>query len=380
MNNLPSLTPLITDELLTPCQEIASQDVDRHPLSKSDAIAAIAGEYSTAENQNYTARILAARGIAGVVRRTFRFLSDSASRPELSAETIIEGKTNCHGYTAITSELLRDAGVPHNVAFVNGHSFILLSDGDENSMGNSFMIDTPVSQLYMPVDNMIYGVSANPDYPSRGKVAWIDTSNIISLSDFTKEDHDKERAQRPWLEADTNTHRYLHATDNAEKKHRERNKLIIRYYPPVIGQTAIRAYSNLSHNIEYEKPSDKSTLRAYTHMQYLDGLYPDIDRRNKLFGATELVKRLGQIAHVDEALTTITCVKNSIEGMSDDLFLKLWPIDQKRVVAKITHDIKLLGNSVEEYESLLTERQKYGKSTNPLTSKLRMATEELKKY
>lgn len=105
-----------------------------------DPLPAAIGSYENS-NKTFDDQIAVARKVQAAVSSRLRFASLEA-RPDqqLSPEQILKSEeTNCYGNAIVTSELLEELGIDHQVAFANRHAFLLLS---EPRTGRLFMLDS----------------------------------------------------------------------------------------------------------------------------------------------------------------------------------------------------------------------------------------------
>jgi hypothetical protein len=304
----------------------------------------------------------AAYATAELVRQTLRFEPHTSDHPEFSPESLAETQqTNCHGHSIVTSECLDRLEIPHLVGFANQHSFLLLQSDDEDQRIN--LVDTAVKQLYVEVTPAVVGPRLDTSHGGSGQVRHLRGDIILERSQFL----DKEKAlrERPWMSF-TVGHETQFRFAPPETQERA-DTLLLRAYQPAQGRELLHAYANFIHAV-----SNKSFIRAHGWLQPLDGLYPDIDSRNRLHGPTRLVRGLAIQAKLQEALDDIGIIERSLSS-TQDLLLRLWPIDHRRRVAVIGKDTMLLDESLEDYDKLWQARHEQGLSVAAIEARIRKA-------
>lgn len=310
-------------------------------LPESPELHAITGEYDQS-SRGYDDRVSAAFALAGLVRRSLRFASDSPESPLLAPGNLSNDQTtNCYGYSIVLSEVLESAEIPHSVVVANQHAFIAMADKATNS---TIMVDTPTRQFYSDISGAF-----KPELSDNPQTAVLDSSVIIRQSGYA--DKSKTVDANPWLSF---TNQEIDIRCISEQRLVRDQLLMARIFSPEHGREVLEAYSRFRHLVKVN-----SAEQAYSELTRLKEAYPDIDRRNRLSEPRGLVKRLGELSLEYQALDTIEIVKSSTQPFSEDFYFKLWPIDMQYKLARQTRNSDLLKDSLDQYNEL------YESTTNP---------------
>lgn len=281
--------------------------------------------------------------VAEIVRRTLNFKRDTKFRPYLSPEGLENDKsTNCYGYTIVVSEFFDHIGIPHRIAYANGHSFVVLRDETD---GRSFMIDAVTRELSMDISSMV-----SPEYGACGETfsfQYLDGMAVLEGAGF--DDIYKATMNNPWLTfADTKLKQnWTLRREDFEKK----SRLIMTTFPPSQGRPLLQNYNNFIHAGKIEDLGE-----AYDLLQEMDGMYPEIDRRNRFKMPEKLVKRLAVAGMIVEALSVADIVNKSIAlSGSKDTSVRCWPADMYCWVGQVVENKDIVGSALQMYEAVATE-------------------------
>ena len=352
---------MFAEKLITPHSSIAREGIIPEPLLDSVRFRTIRAAYE-ASDHTYEDMLEATYATAGLVRQTLRFEPHKPDHPEFSAENLTKTQqTNCHGHSIVTSECLDELGIPHLVGFANQHSFLLVQSDDEDQRIN--LVDTAVKQLYIDITPAVVGPRFDVTDEGNGQVRYLRGDVILDRSQFLKKE--KALQDRPWMSFMVGREaqfRFAPADVQARA-----NTLILRSYQPAQGRHLLHAYANFTHSV-----ANKSFIRAHEWLQPLDGLYPDIDSRNRLHGPTRVVRGLAVQAKIQEALDDIGIIERSLSS-TQDLLLRLWPVDHRRKVAVVGKDNALLEESIEAYDRIWQDRREQGLSVAAVEARIRKA-------
>lgn len=333
-----SSTPF-ADRLHTPHNRYGSLH-NRQSLRESRALQRICDVYQHSQKTYASDTVDAAYATADLVRRSLQFAPHTAEAAPLSPEAL-EGaqETNCHGYTIVASECLEHVGIEHWIGFSNRHSYLLLHDPTSQRL---HLIDTPVKELYTEVTGAILGEPLDLTVSPNRRIVRGDV--VLERSNFTESV--QFQLETPWSFAS-----FGHA--GAPQSHD--NHLLLAAYAPKEGRNVLHAYANFYHAYIRQNVDD-----ARDHFREIPGgQYPDIDRRNRLDAPSWLVKQLAHRADIADALEVIARVEASCTE-TDDLWVRLWPLDQKRKLVQQTGDTALLEEVIEGYTQLVEARHVKG--------------------
>jgi hypothetical protein len=354
---------VFSENLTTPHVEIAQAGVASESLLESARFLTIAAAYEVSE-KTYDDQVEAAYATAHLVRQSLRFDTYETRSDWVSADDVAtDQRTNCHGYTIVTSECLEHVGIPHYPALANQHSFIVLQTPDGT---HTNLIDTAVKQLYVDSDGAISEPPIASQIAERMTGAnELDMNAVLSQSGFSN----KEQAlyTYPWMsfqKFSTSSRTY------AIEKEQRHNRLMLRTYEPEQGRQILQAYANFMLAM---RRSNFDT--AHRQLQPLDGEYPDVDRRNHFREPTRLIRYLGTAGQLTRALSDIKIVENSLWA-TDDLVVHLWPADERRHLGVATGHPQLIGASINEYEAIIEERKRIGLTISPVPGRIEKAKKQ----
>ena len=352
---------MYAERLTTPSPEIIKAGAEPESLLESVRLKTIKAAYE-ASDQSPEDKIEAAYATAHLVRQTLRFEPHTALQPKFSPESIATSqRTNCHGYSIVTSECLQEVEIDHRIGYANQHSFILLEDERRVTL-----IDTPVRQLYTDITPAVIGAPLGAQEDERGAVNMLRGDIILQQSLFT--DRERALAERPWLSFTVGRDYRFKGEDEERRAH----TLVLRSYQPEQGRRVLEAYAKFTHAIKR-----RDFLDAHQVFGVLDGVYPDIDKRNQLYGPTRLVRAMARAGDVAAALEDIAIVERSL-WPTQDLLMRLWPIDERRRLGVAVGEADLLDTSIEQYEALIDERDAVRASTSAIRGRLARAKRQQK--
>jgi len=355
---------MFAEKLTIPNSESSSKGVSSEFLLESAQFMAIQSRYNS-EPDTYDNRVEAAYSTAELLRKTLTFSDHTRRQPELTPEWVADHHTtNCYGHSIIMSECLEQLNIDHRIGFANQHGFVLLEDIES---GRVNLIDTPVEKLCIDITPALGSIALDNYTSEYGSVNYLWGSTILRRSHFGN----KERAlaKRPWMSFKTTDNSFPWSREDTEES---ANRLILRTYKPQQGRDVLLSFDNFIHAI-----SRRDTLRAHEWIQGLGGTYPDIDKRNRLSAPSRLVRGLGEKVMINEALNDIQIIENSLLPFTDDIILRLWPIDKRRGLGVQVRSGNLLRQSIDEYDQLYESRKESGASTQDIEGRMRKAKDQL---
>ena len=354
---------MYADHLITPRPEMIKAGVAPEALLESTRLRTIKAAYETSD-QTYDDRVEAAYATANLVRQTLRFEPHTPLHPPFSPEAIAEThRTNCHGHSIVASECLDAVGINHWISFANQHSFLLLEDESSHRVN---LIDTAVKPLYIDITPAFGGTPLADQDNEYGAVNRLRGDIVLGRSHFP--DKEQALAERPWMSFTVGRdYRF-----KGEAAVRQASTLVMRSYRPEQGRALLESYANFTHAV-----TRKDFSTAHQAFSTLDGVYPDIDRRNRLYGPTQLVRELAHAGNVAMALDDIRIVEESL-WPTQDLVLRLWPADQRRRLGVLAGQADLLDDAIETYEAMIEERTWQKKSTAAVRGRLKKTQDQRK--
>jgi hypothetical protein len=281
---------------------------------------------------------------AEIVRRTLNFKRDTRARPYLSPENLETDKsTNCYGYTIVASELLEHIGIPHYVAYANGHAFVLLHD---EAHGKSFMIDSVTKELNMDISDMTSPESRDTSSEAFS-FQYLDGMAVLENAGF--DDIYEATMDNLWLTFADN--RLMQNWTLRREDFKRKSRIIMTTFPPSQGRPLLQNYNNFIHAGKIDDVGE-----AYDLIQEMDGMYPEIDRRNRFRLPEKLVKELVRAGLIVEALSVAGVVDKSIMlSGSKDADVRCWPADMYYLVGQMTENKDIVRSALQNYEMVESE-------------------------
>ena len=86
---------------------------------------------------------------------------------------------------------------------------------------------------------------------------------------------------------------------------------------------------------------------------------------------------MARVGDVAAALEDIAIVERSL-WPTQDLLMRLWPIDERRRLGVVAGEASLLDTSIEQYETLIDERDAVRASTSAIRGRLTRAKRQRK--
>lgn len=252
-----------------------------------------------ASQKNFDDQIAFAKSIQDSVSKRIKFQSirSNPSSP-LTPEALEENQaTNCYGNTIITSELLEYYKIDHLIGFVDEHAFVWLYDYRSS---RSFLLD---SHPYLRVEstNAIIGKPPAEWQLYEGPLLEdIGVQPEKLIQNINNTDHRNKIKSAPWLGMNPLSDNY-----RGESGHTDYT-LPMRVYPSLPGREILESFYNSrvhTHNGDVDRLAEE--------IADLDGVYPEVDPRNKLKIAKQALKLLLQ-SNPKKAVSGAWAIGNSL--------------------------------------------------------------------
>lgn len=342
-------------DLLTPRKDISERDPEliRSPLISSQRFRRIEAVYLGSERL-FDDTVEAADEVGHMVRHTLSFGSLATQDAKLwgwdeRADTV---KTNCFGYTVVTSELLSSLEIPHFVSFVNAHAFITLYSDDSQ---RAHMLDTPSKDLFLDIDGAVRG-KWPPEVLEQQPNLLYTTSSLDStavLGRVTRRPAAQVAMENAWLRGE----RMLKpGYDDITSQ----SQLTMRSYPPQVGRDMLVNYGMM---VQYVASGQLHA--AVNRFRRLDGVYPDVGESTQLYMAKKLRDRLLKAEMYGEMEDIARVVDNSLvkTGFRQDKTTnKFFLLDTLRMVAFSNNNAELLRGVADAYMEFGSDRHTQGKA------------------
>lgn len=310
-------------------------------LRESSALNAVRDRF-VCSRQRYDDRVEAAICVGDLVRQELTFRSSSATTPYLTPEAIAETKTaNCYGHTIVASECLEGVGIEHMISYANQHAFITLFDRESR---NAFMIDVAVKDFYIDISDVIGGEDPL-DQIQEGKLRAENTFYSLEFLKKLGAKHSmiEEVREREWLS-------FVHPDKKSDWNDESRLKLQLLSYPSIPGREMLTRYYN-----GLLATSKGDYMTAYDDLQDLQGVYPDIDERNRFKQIHGTVQGLMAAKQYEEAQEIADMASGSIDSRyaTDNT---LYRLKIKRAIATQTLSLVKLDEAIGEYRTMSGRR------------------------
>ena len=296
VEKVPSVSVLDEETYLSRQLLVDKRDQSSGLLWDSPELTAIAERYNVS-NKTFDDSIQAGCAAVELLHGALDFAATNTATPPLAQETLADRKkTNCYGHTIVLSELLEKIGVDHMVSFANQHGFVILADDISNRV---FMLDA-AARFSQDITGMVGGESPLKQV-SHGKLRAENTLYTFDLASrmYKRGMMDDVLDMYSWMSfAD------IKARDGLDDARSFRLQLLS--YPSIPGRELLKQYYN--GIIAFNRSRYKST---YDFWKDLDGIYPDVDVRNRLSLAKQAIKGLMSQEQYDEALQLAIVVHKS---------------------------------------------------------------------
>lgn len=220
-----------------------------------------------ASEQDFAAQTLAAQEVGELLRETLDFAAVNSLTPLLRPDNLANNlATNCFGHTIVASECLDDIGVEHFIAYINGHSVVLVVDEKSEK---AFVLDAAMADFCVETTGFV-DLKAAIDGLATDKL-YGDTR--FDSQTFIHEQRAKKQLPElieklPWLSFSTERKLF---TDKDVKRD---FTLFARLYPSVPGRLMLQHHHDAF--VRYERGEYSEVSDAVVE---LDGIWPDVDMR-----------------------------------------------------------------------------------------------------
>lgn len=248
-------------------------------------------------------------------------------------DTIRNQSATCVGYAIAGSEALEQAGIKHNIAFVNGHSTIF-TPYDQDDGSKIRLVDMLTPDLTQDISDKFVLYQHTAKDGDRGRsFGVLNTRHLKNASP----------AKNPWLEVKEYNDARLEPASN--------KRLIVTLFTPEDGREVVANYAcfkRAAENEQYKLATDA--------LLELDGVFPDIDIRGespKL--VLNIVKKLSRDGRIDEAREVTRSFYDSFIGNDTRLYEKR--ADCVQEIAKISKKPEFAKRALELYRNSLRTRK-----------------------
>jgi hypothetical protein len=263
---------------------------------------------------------------------------------------------------------LDQIGVDHYVGFSNCHSFVVLQD---KLSGKTNLVDTADKPLCTDISAAIVDKKRlSEGDQGRGTLHKILGSEILRAARLSNGLADNQ--ERNWLGFSTDSTGY--STKSSDPDGLSDSILLMRTYQPRQGRNTVLNFSSFRHAMLI---GDQA--RAHDFLSKMAGVYPEIDRRNKLSLPTELIKFLGRGCFESEAMEDIDAIEQSFVSFGNEHAARLWSADRRRDVGNHLHSKNLLQKSIKEYEDLAATLPNFAPRQKLISAKIQKTKQLLQK-
>lgn len=284
--------------------------------------------------------------IARLVHRSLYFRINRADSPQLTPDNLaIDQTTNCYGYTLVLSECLERADVRHSIGFINGHALTVIEDDS-----TPWFIDAQAPHLSGPITTATGGraqlAAAFAEKNARGRSAIRFYSDNF-LKSLPSDASPQELFEKyPWLSFRSSPLQPP-SPGGANSAASPDHTLILGLYEMQAGRHMLETHAAFMHTLRNQQPRE-----AYAQLATLHELYPQLDSRIGHPDVEKLIRQLGSLGLVDEAINSIAAV-NEGTSVSHDARHMIWQADQLRKLGHTMQNISVLDCAVLAYNAAL---------------------------
>ena len=330
---------MYSDKLYTPHHENADSENDRYLLVASPKISDIGRRFVESDGA-YTDVRDASFSMAKLVSKTLRYERMSTDNPSMSEEQVAaQQATDCYGHTIVLSELLDSIDVPHYVGYANRHAFVVAG----NESGGLYLADPLSPHLSGDVTSALSGPSIDNQLQEGVDFAsvFLKTDRLIEASS-SLDDVRSAAAKHPWLMFGKDPG--LIAGGDVLNPHDTR--LVMNLYKPERGRRVLEDYSGFISAM-----SQNDLASASARLFALEGVFPDIDVRNRFVAVTDLALQLGRQGMRADAMRVIESIECSLVR-SEHPDIRTWKADRFRKLGAAVADASIIEESLNIYGSL----------------------------
>ena len=291
-------------------------------------------------------------------RRALRFPNDDM-KPETKGDTTFEMLrqeqiTTCLGYTAVLSECLTEAEIPHYIGFANSHWMVLRPSADQERLKMTDMLSPIFNQ---DITSMISKGSprsiANAIAKRKRSAVMLTTTGFQAGSHKTM---DELAGDYPWVTIAQHVSPDNHQHTDDASKYRHDHTLILSAFDADVGMQVMHEYAY------FQSAMTKSNLGdASERLHNMRGLYPEVDARAPHKEIRRLIKGLCATEEFELAIRVAEDYSSSFD-VSDDPRLKELQGDMYRYIGKASHDPGSAKLSYQAYEAAASSSRKSSSS------------------
>jgi|GEM_PF-2874603 hypothetical protein len=279
-------------------------------------------------------KIKAATDLCDIIRKNLWFEPLNADTPVLSEQFIdTEHRTNCFGYTIVCSECLDKLSMDHNVAFANGHSFVLIRD-----MEGCYLCDSTSKDVSGQITGNLDNNFIDKHLKENGCTDVYLNTRLIKLNDESCLGFDELAIGHPWM----SFHNYERDYDRKDCD----DRLIMKIYDSKGGRGMLETYSHLlSFNL------NRDYKKAALSISELGELYPNIDSRNHFYEIRDTIRGLISDGDYDLAKSVINNDLHKI-NFGHSLEAAFLVPKLNRALGKTALDVEILEAASSSYKNI----------------------------
>ena len=345
---------MYAEVLLTPHGNRASaQDQQALLLDTLPAYQPHVGPEGSSQSERFAHMFAVADGVAETVHQSLIFRSNNDGQYDMTLEAVGNGQqANCHGHTIVLSECLDYVGIPHHIAYANGHSFALLTDFGVNT----YFLDA-VSPYF---NGSMHGAVNTSDLAEApGQIATAGYGAVRFRTDIfvdsnMKLNHelDSLSTKHQWLTKDKKISlgsghgmagRHLFSRGRFIRNH----TLVMSIHEPESGRRILEEYERFKFSNAHGKTSE-----AYKHLRAISGRFPEIDSMVPRDNVEQFAYALAGRGYVALAVKAAEAVGDTYRPeISSDVRLQSWRGDILREIGRIAHDPQIIDRAITLYEN-----------------------------
>lgn len=215
--------------------------------------------------------------------------------------------TDCYGYSVVLSECLEANSIDHLIGYANGHAMVVVPFTDSTGK-HLYLADALAPSLNQVLDPSVSArevTAVEAQLDSKGRAAVMLDAEALSIGAGTSL---SELADKyPWLRFKRNASR-IHTTDRfwgrseheEAARYRAHSAIVLSLFPQDVGRRMLETHASFQTAIARNDVSS-----AYRLLEQLDGIFPELDARQRHEGVRRLV---GQLCLAGEAERATDCV------------------------------------------------------------------------
>lgn len=248
------------------------------------------------------------------------FVDFQLSSPLTLASIREQQVTNCYGYSLVTSECYERASINHWFGYANGHVFLLVPTGAPDKR-SAWLLDPLTPKLSQDLSGATSKATfsiVEEQIKTHRKGAIALHSDVLSAR--LGKPVDELAMTNPWLTHSSGRNSELQVAfgmsdQTWQRKYRTKTTLITTVFPMVEGRKAIESFVDFQSAI-----ANRDWHGAVEKLQNMNGLYPELDARDKHREIRTIVNKLCEVGDYSAASQAVNSYFDNFSITSDPRF------------------------------------------------------------